>query len=201
MIKFGGTGMLQNKKSLRAQMIAKRDLLKPDYIYAAEEAALKKLVSKEAYQQAETVMLYMDFRNEFPTGKLISNIISSGKTLVLPLTDKDFTITPYAIPSQNGTITDFLKISSLGILEPNPDYCTAIDPKMIDLVIVPGVAFDQSGNRLGYGKGCYDHFLPKLRKDTVKLALAYDFQILESIPTDSNDIKMDDILFSSIRRE
>lgn len=187
--------MIQDKNIIRNEILAQRSALEHCFIKDTEEITLKKLVQLEVYQKANTVMLYMDFRNEVPTGKLISDVIASGKRLVLPLTDKDFDIIPYEIISRNGSIADSLSISPLGISEPNPVFCTVIDPSVIDLVIIPGVAFDNSGNRLGYGKGCYDKFLPLLRKDAFKLGLAYDFQVIECIPTAPTDIKMDSILF------
>ena len=82
----------------------------------------------------------------------------------------------------------------MGIMEPDPLLCKPLDPSLIDLIIVPGVAFDSMGGRIGYGKGYYDRFLPQLRADVPKLGLAYDFQVLPRVPQDEFDIRMDAIV-------
>lgn len=68
--------------------------------------------------------------------------------------------------------------------------------KALDLVIVPGVAFDRSGNRLGRGKGCYDSFLSRLPKDTPSIGLAFDFQILPNLPTTPTDVSVHRVIFA-----
>lgn len=186
--------LTQDKKSLRKQILSRRSELGPEELKYAGEDALDKLIALESFDRAKTVMLYMDFRKEVPTGNLIDHVVSSGKTLVLPLTDKNFEIIPYKIDFSKVPFKDLLKTSSFGVSEPNPEYCAVIDPQEIDLVIVPGSVFDESNNRIGYGKGCYDRFLPLLRAGVSKIALAYDFQVLKSIPSDPSDVKMDGIL-------
>jgi 5,10-methenyltetrahydrofolate synthetase len=194
--------MIKNKHVIRKEILAKRANIRQNALSEAEEAALNKLIPTEQYRNSKVVMAYMDFRNEVPTGKIIRRILSDGKKLVLPLTDSNFTIIAYEIDSKSKnkkkdpgkSFEDFFIESAYGISEPNPALCAAIDPSLIDLVIIPGSAFDRSGNRIGYGKGCYDRFLPLLRKDSYKIALAYDFQVLEQIPTDPADVKMDEII-------
>jgi 5-formyltetrahydrofolate cyclo-ligase len=66
----------------------------------------------------------------------------------------------------------------------------------IDLVIVPGIAFDKKGNRVGRGKGCYDAFLKKLPKDTPSIGLAFDFQILPAVPSTPADVTVEKVLFA-----
>lgn len=185
--------MIPDKNTLRKQILEKRALLTPDILNKAGKAAAEKLFSMEEYINANTVMLYMDFRNEVPTGSILDRIFASEKKLVLPLTDKTFHIIPYEIPKE-GKLADYLSISKYGIPEPNPTLCAEVDIEEIDLIIVPGSAFDQYKNRMGYGKGCYDSFFSGFPKPVFKLALAYDFQILPCIPTESTDVKMDKIL-------
>lgn len=181
------------KSAIRQQVLEKRASLAPQIIESAGREAADKLTIMEEYKNANTVMAYMDFRNEVPTGPIIEMIRNSGKKLFLPLTDKSFTIIPYAIPEQ-GEVSDFLKISPLGIAEPDPELCFEADPTAIDLIIIPGSVFDQYENRMGYGKGCYDRFLASLPPKAFKLALAYDFQVLPCIPVQPTDVKMDKIL-------
>lgn len=86
---------------------------------------------------------------------------------------------------------DSLQPGAMGIMEPDPHFCIAADPSEIDLIIVPGVAFDTVGGRIGYGKGCYDRFLSRLLADVPVIGLAYDFQVLPRVPQNTNDIRMD----------
>jgi len=184
---------MPDKTAIRKQILEKRAALPRSILDRTRKTAADKLIASEEYKNADTVMVYMDFRNEVPTGAIIEQIRSSGKKLVLPLTDKNFNIIPYEIPG-TGELSDYLTISAFGIAEPNPEVCTETDPASIDLVIIPGAVFDQYENRIGYGKGCYDRFLPLLPPEAFKLALAYDFQILPCIPAGPADIKMDKIL-------
>lgn len=185
--------MLQDKKSIRKEILSKRGALKAETLLDAGLTALKDISSLDQYQNAKTLMVYMDFRGEVPTDILIAHALSLGKKLVLPLTDKDFNIIPYEVVPKDDSIEDSLSLSSFGILEPNPKVCKLADPSTIDMVIVPGVAFDLTGNRLGYGKGCYDRFLPKLRPEVFKLGLAHQVQLVRELPTDDTDIRMDAI--------
>jgi 5-formyltetrahydrofolate cyclo-ligase len=184
---------MPDKNSLRKQILEARAALTPDILGQARKTAAERLMLMEEYIRANTVMVYMDYRNEVPTGSIIGQIRRSGKKLVLPLTDSGFCIIPYEIPNE-GELSDYLAVSRLGIAEPDPSRCRKADPASIDLVVIPGSVFDQYENRIGYGKGCYDKFLPLLQPKAFKLGLAYDFQVLQCIPADPTDIKMDKIL-------
>ena len=172
---------MPDKALIRKQILEKRASLTPETLSKARKTAAEKLVLMEEYTKANTIMAYMDIRNEVPTGMIIDEIRRSGKKLVLPLTDRDFRIIPYEIPDE-GNLNDYLAVSGYGIAEPDPARCKEADPASIDLVIIPGSVFDQYENRIGYGKGCYDKFLPALPPNVFKLGLAYDFQVLPCIP-------------------
>lgn len=182
---------MPDKISIRQQILKKRASLPPQILDRAGKTAAGKLAAMEEYIKANTVMAYMDIRNEVPTGPIIE-MIRSSKKLILPLTD-NFKIIPYEIPD-NGALSDYLFTSNFGIYEPNPSLCKEADPDSIDLVIIPGSVFDQYENRIGYGKGCYDRFLTLVPAKAFKLGLAYDFQVLPCIPADPTDVKMDKIL-------
>lgn len=184
---------MPDKSTIRQQILEKRAALAQEIIERAGRAAADKLAIMEEYENANTIMAYMDFRNEVPTGPIIEMIRSSGKELILPLTDKNFNLVPFLIPKDK-SLSDCLITSAYGIAEPDPDLCSEADPDSIDLIIIPGSVFDQYENRIGYGKGCYDRFLASLAPKAFKLALAYDFQVLPCIPADPTDVKMDKIL-------
>ncbi len=85
-------------------------------------------------------------------------------------------------------IENDLQVARFGLLEPKPETLRPVDPQELDLVIVPGVAFDREGFRIGFGAGYYDRFLPKLRKDSVLISLVYDFQLMPKVPREPHDI-------------
>lgn len=133
--------------------------------------------------EGATIMSYMSFRNEFPTHTLNKSILDSGCRLVLPLTDKELRIHSYYVNS-----IDELKRSGMGILEPDPEKAVECGPDAPDIILLPGLAFDRNGIRLGFGAGCYDRFLPGIRKDALLVALAYSFQVVDELPKDIYDI-------------
>ncbi|WP_051280806.1 5-formyltetrahydrofolate cyclo-ligase [Anaerovorax odorimutans] len=189
-----------DKNILRKQVLLERNLITKDFINEYEKTSLKRLIHLKTFQSSKVIMMYMDYRNEAPTKLLIEECIKEGKRLVLPFTDSNFHIHPFEIPIKNfnysidETIKKYLKKSPLGIWEPNTEICCKINPLEIDFILIPGLAFDKNGNRLGYGKGCYDRFLTQLRHDALKLGHAYPFQILKNLPYEKTDIKVDGIL-------
>jgi len=183
---------MPDKAAIRQRILEKRAALSPQILDRAGKAAAEKLALMEEYINAQSVMVYMDFRNEVPTGPIIQ-MIRASKKLFLPFTDQNFNIIPYEIPEE-GNLFEYLSVSALGISEPDPSRCRKAESDSIDLVIIPGSVFDQYENRIGYGKGCYDRFLASVPAKTFKLALAYDFQVLPCIPADPTDVKMDKIL-------
>jgi len=180
------------KKELRKAMLLERSGQSEAFRTEAGLQALKRLLTLDYYQNAESVMIYIDIKNELPTGAMIHAMLNAGKAVVLPSLDGNCRIIPCILKSLDDLVSGYA-----GIPEPDPQKCGAIDPAAIDLVLVPGVAFDRQGNRLGYGKGCYDEFLPKLREQTPKIGMAYDFQVLDAIPAVEGDFQLDGILTPS----
>lgn len=182
------------KSRLRNEILKKRILLELEDLARGELELVEKVTSLPLYDQARRIMIYADFRKEVPTGLLIDRILQDGKRLVLPLTDKAFQIIPYELPAGLTEWRNHLIPSSFGVPEPDCDFWILADALTIDLVLIPGSVFDEKGGRIGYGKGCYDRFLPKLRPGVPKIALAYDFQVVPTVPVDDKDVTMDKIL-------
>lgn len=135
-----------------------------------------------------TVMSYMSYKNEFPTHELNKKILEAGFRLVLPYTDSDFNIIPCIVDAYEDLV-----ISKLGIPEPVPARCAIADLSDIDVILMPGVAFDEHGNRIGFGKGCYDRFIAEGSANAgarvpLLAALAYSFQVIDSIPSEATDM-------------
>jgi len=172
------------KKQLRKEIILNR-MAQPDDVVAEKSARITENVkSLPKFQQAGLVMFYLDFRKEVATGELIKYCLANGKRVIVPITD---TRNTRLIPSELNDYPGDLAEGTWGILEPKPDRVRPVEPVEIDFVIVPGVAFDIKGNRLGYGGGFYDRFLRQTRPDTVFAALAFELQIRENVYPEEHD--------------
>lgn len=167
-----------SKVELRKSVLRARQALTPRQVAEKSERIVRRLLALEEYRRAGTVMVYLDFRNEVSTGAIVADAMAAGKRVVVPLTD---VARRRLVPSLLVNYPDDLAPGAWGILEPKPDCVRPVDPKELDLVLVPGVAFDTVGNRLGYGGGFYDRFLPLTRPDSVWVALAYELQIRPNV--------------------
>ena len=135
-------------------------------------------------------MFYVTFGKEVKTEEMIREAKKIGKVICVPICRKDKETMQPAILKDHAK----LKKGPYGVLEPvASDW---VKPEDLDLIIVPGLAFDKKGNRLGRGKGCYDRFLNKLSKNTASVGLAFDFQILPLVPTTSYDVSVNQVIFS-----
>lgn len=172
------------KKALRKEIIAAR-MNQPDEVVAEKSARIaEKVKSLPEFAKAGLVMFYLDFRKEVATGELIRYCLDNGKRVVIPITDsKNIRLIPSELKDYPGDLTS----GTWGILEPKPDRVRPVEPSELDFVIVPGVSFDDKGNRLGYGGGFYDRFLRQTRPDTVFAALAFELQIRDNVYPEAHD--------------
>ena len=139
------------------------------------------VINSNEYQSAKVVGAYFAFGSEVATELIIEHAKMLGKKIALPRVEED-KITFYELSSTKSLIR-----GRFGIMEP-PPYGQMGE---IDLLVVPGIAFDKKGNRLGYGKGFYDRLLSGTR--TFSIGLAYSFQVLENLPHDRYDKRLDAI--------
>ena len=134
----------------------------------------------------QSVMVYLSFKNEVMTDRFISQFKIDKKDVSIPYCINDLSMNAVKLVD-----FDEFKVNRYGILEPENPVKT--DKNTIHLCVVPGVAFDGSGARIGFGKGYYDRFLKGT--NIIKIGICYDFQIMKSpLPNDINDIKMDYII-------
>jgi len=149
-----------------------------------------KLFRLKVFKKAKRIMFYLAYDGEVETKEMIKEAIKQGKIVAVPVCKvKDKKI----IPCKIGPDTKFKK-GPYGIKEPSK--MVPLSLKELDLVIVPGVAFDKSGMRLGRGKGYYDYFLQNLSEKTTTIGLAFDFQIVSCLPTLPHDMPVDRVLFA-----
>ncbi len=155
-------------------------------VISKSKIVTEKLLNSEWFKNSNTIMSYISIKNEIDLQEINETIIKLGKTLVLPVIDNN----GENMKSVKVDTLENLKEKKFGVME--PDFGEEIKYNEIDLVIVPGVAFDINGNRIGFGKGYYDRFLRGYNGKTI--VLAYDFQVLENIETEEHDEKVEEII-------
>lgn len=177
------------KNKLRNYYKDKRSKLTKEEIDLKSSLILKNLLTNDFWKKADTIMVYLSFKNEVETKSIIKSAWEDNKKVIIPICQKDCTILPSLFTSFND-----LEANKLGILEPSTNKIQIADPLSIDLCLIPGLAFDLEGHRLGFGKGYYDRFLPLLKPNTPKIALSYELQLSTStIINEEHDVLMDGI--------
>ncbi|MDA8233566.1 MAG: 5-formyltetrahydrofolate cyclo-ligase [Clostridia bacterium] len=175
------------KGELRKDILRLRKGLANEEVAAKSFVVAERLFNLPEFIRAKTIMFYLDFRNEVKTGKMIEKALELGKRVVVPITDtKNIKLIPSEILDFPGDLVP----GTWGILEPKPECVRPVAAGDIDLVVVPGVAFDTKGNRLGYGGGFYDRFNPTTRPDTVLVALAFELQIQPDVYPEPHDYRV-----------
>lgn len=195
------------KKKIRARLLRKRDSIPPELKVQKEAAIEKRLFGLEEFMRATSVLAYVSFRSEVDTTRFLQDIINSGKKLVLPVVDSRHKVLRiYEIKE-----TSELEYGYMGILEPGVRENREVALPDMDLIIIPGAGFDLKGNRLGYGGGYYDKLLSEIRDQGLGaskkeptpnpqspiplfVAIAFEEQIAEEIPSEPHDIRMDIII-------
>lgn len=144
------------------------------------------------YQQAQCVMWYVDVRDEARTRHALPDALASGKRIVIPYC-VDGELELFHLESMDELETGMYKI-----LEPREDLrgvaAKRVDVSELDLILVPGVAFDDRGGRTGHGKGYYDKLLENAKAETPLVSLAFECQMFEEIPMQDHDIFMDKVV-------
>lgn len=167
------------KRALRKHVAELKSNYTNEELLCFSEQVMNKLEQLEIFLQAKTVFIYYSMPQEVHTHDLIRKY-SGDKAFLLPVVTKSGLI----LKKYNSG--EELQISDFGISEPTGPEFT--DYEKIDLIVVPGVAFDRNLNRMGYGKGYYDGILQKT--DTQRVAVCFDFQLLKCVPHTHFDVKM-----------
>jgi len=177
-----------SKADIRKSLLKARQSLLPEQRQAASKIIADKLFLQSAYKMASTVFAYVSMKNEVQTLSLLAQMLMDKKKVYLPL----------IVGKREMKIVRLFSLQDLvegeyGILTVKNDRQEYLTPDELDCAIVPGVGFDSYGNRLGMGGGYYDTLLPHAVK-AVKIALAYEVQMVDHIPTELHDCRMDYIL-------
>ena len=175
-----------DKAQLRKEIREKKRAMTQEDICLRSRRLCEKFVQSQAYLDAKTIYGYLPYNQEVRTWDALLQAIQDGKRVAVPKVYGDDMKFIY--------ITDFSQIDTgyCGIPEPIADEPIADDQTA--LVLMPGLAFDREGHRIGYGGGFYDRFLSQ-EPNHPTLALCYDFQILDSLPTEEFDIPVDTVIW------
>jgi 5-formyltetrahydrofolate cyclo-ligase len=179
------------KRSLRRDVRRAVRALDPAARVAAEARLRDRLAGVPGYAAAGAVLAYVNvFADEVDTGPLLRAVIAAGRTLLLPRVDRDaWRLRLHAIADPDaGLVPD-----AMGLREPPAD-APEVAPSAVDFVVVPGVAFDPRGFRLGRGGGLYDRLLPCLRPDASRWALSLGPQLVPAVPVEPHDQPLDGIV-------
>ena len=176
------------KRALRVQVCAELKRMEPGERAAASARARALLAAQALWQTAQWVLFFAPLPEEVDVWPLLAAALSAGKKVALPRFVPE-TGAYEVCPIQNSE-SDLL-VGHFGIREPG-SHCARLSPGCVDLLLVPGVAFDLQGRRLGRGKGYYDQLLGELRGTTC--GVAFDQQIVDEIPVAPHDVRLDCIL-------
>jgi 5-formyltetrahydrofolate cyclo-ligase len=180
---------MTEKADIRKRILRLRDAMTQDQIAAGSAAALERLTLLEPVRRALTLLIYLNFGSEVGTDDLVRWGLRSGKRIAVSR----------CIPESRGLaaclIGDLGEVAPghYGIREPKAHLIRPVPAGEIDVVIVPGVAFDRRGYRVGYGGGYYDRFLPQAPR-AARIGVAFACQVAAGIPADSHDIPMDGVV-------
>ncbi len=188
------TTVADEKKSLRAIMIACRDALGAERAAACSESIERQVIASEFYRAASAIVLYKATPNEVSTDRILSDALAAGRAVFYPRVDA----AAGAIVARRIRDRSELARGAHGILEPSAS-AEPLDCKKVAkiLVCVPGVAFGLEGSRLGRGGGHYDRFIGQMGPEATSVGLAYSFQLLDRIPETGLDRRLNIIVTES----
>lgn len=178
-----------DKKQIRKRIIALRNAMPSEEIAAKSSEIVRRLTGLREIRESSTLMVFLNFGSEVVTDDLIVWGWAEGKRILVPLCHPESReMTPCLI----GGFAD-LETGHYGIREPKADRLRVVPPGEIDAVLIPAVAFDRRGYRVGYGGGYYDRFLPKAPR-AARIGAVFACQIVPQVPIDRYDLQVERIV-------
>ena len=179
-----------DKKELRRYIREQKRHFTPQQLGEMSLCIMSSVLTHPRIQEADTILMYHSLPDEVDTHSALDQLLAMGKKVLLPKVVSDTEMTIHEYTGQNS-----LKPSEpYGILEPTTPELSIINCQL-SIAIVPAMAFDKQGHRLGRGKGYYDRFLSRI-PNIYKIGVCFPFQMLESIPSESTDVVMDEVITS-----
>lgn len=176
---------MTEREKLRADMKRVREEASALHVLEMSARIGERVIMTPEYLRAKRVFCYYALPMEVQTGGLIREILRSGRELYLPVTDRNANITAVRLRDPEAVHRGAFRVME-------PDGNEALDPDLLDLILTPGLAFDRTGGRIGYGAGCFDRFLPKCRGTVV--GLSFEMQMVDRVPMEAHDQRMDQIV-------
>jgi 5-formyltetrahydrofolate cyclo-ligase len=179
------------KSEIRRSTVARRDALSKKQRAEKSAAIMRRLFEFANFLESKIVLFYLSHKSEVDTKPMIHKALALQKIIALPLIDGE---KREIIPLKIDNLDRDTQPGYRGIREPISQRCKQIPVQQVNLAIIPGIAFDERGGRIGYGTGFYDRFIPNLDITTRKVALAFECQIVPQIPMEPHDRYTDIII-------
>jgi len=176
----------ERKRELRQHVLAERAKLPAETRAAFSREAMRRLLQFEPLGRCRTVMAFYPFRDEIDTRPFLQAALERGQDIWLPL----------SVPQERKIIPnrytgdEVLRQGAYGIWEPDPALAEPVDLARLQAVLVPGVAFDPRGGRMGYGAGYYDRFLAQISQPLLLIGCGFSCQVVERVPMEPHDLRM-----------
>ena len=180
-----------SKKIIRRVILAKRRKLSGKYIISLSKIIENKIENLKEFREAKAVLCYMAKGNEVHTEGIINKSIIRGKKVIVPKVDVS---RQQLVLKEIKNLKNDLALGFQGIFEPKSHLPAVKNFKEIDFAILPGIAFDRKGGRIGFGKGFFDKLFMKKTIHPTLCGIAFDFQIIDGFPHSSHDISVDIIV-------
>ena len=187
---------IDEKTILRKVILEKRRSLSARERREKSRLIVQRLMGLEEFRQGRVIHLFLSFRGEVITDEVVHAALSLDKEVVVPVVGKTG---GEVLLSALRRYPEEVAPGAHGIPEPRPEFIREVAPERVDLFVLPGVAFDRSGNRLGYGGGYYDRILDRLDRPkgshrVPRVALAFECQLVEQIPASIHDVRVHQIV-------
>jgi len=185
--------LLAQKAELRQSLLESLRAIELTRRHEASSNVCGRVLGLEAFARADTVMLYMPLRSEIDVMPVALRCFQLGKSVCLPRVIGGHEMLPVETSSFDDHAMEF---DEVGMLTPRNGAPMPLE--QVDLVVVPGLAYDLHGRRLGRGGGHYDRFLPRLRRSATLVGVAFDLQVIDEVPDGRHDVRVD--ILASERR-
>jgi len=185
-----GIDLREAKRAVRERIVRARDVMPADLRAQASRKIVTTLVARPDFAAAKVVLMTLSFGSEWDTRPLLATALSHGKTVAIPRVNAGRRMLELHAVCD---LAEDVAPGYRGILEPR-GHCAAVAIETIDWILVPGVAFDAHGRRIGDGGGYYDRLLPTLPATALRIAGAFEVQLVDRVPTAPHDLALDAIV-------
>ncbi|SCG81760.1 5-formyltetrahydrofolate cyclo-ligase [Proteiniborus sp. DW1] len=180
-----------SKEDIRKEMTSLRNDLTKEYVNYLSQKIISTLLKLPIFKDSQNIMLYLSFGNEVDTFRLIEVCKEQGKKIIVPFCVKEGR---QIVPTEIKNVEEDLVRTKFGYLQPKKELVRPVNTQEIDLILLPGLAFDRGCYRVSYGGGYYDRFLGKLNFTVPTIGLIYDFQLIDLAPIENHDIPVDYVI-------